>query len=238
MVYYLKNPLDGCRERVRRAEEHFAELEREAAAVFEKQAYAVPFDLDIKPPHSAINIRLPDETFAGIRLGTLVGEICYNLRAALDYLIFALAEKDSGSQQEGTQFPIMDAGKDFAGRGKTMLSGVNAAHIAVIERLQPYNGCQWTKRLRDISNTDKHRHIVPGGGNTRITVHGLDTDLRRVYGAVDRKAKHPLTGEEVDVKVHVAGAITFEDRTTPVIHTLHELKTQVANTLRHFEPEF
>ena len=54
LVIYLKHPLDGCRERARRADEHLAELEREVEAMFEKQAHAAPFDLSPKPPHGAI----------------------------------------------------------------------------------------------------------------------------------------------------------------------------------------
>jgi len=203
-----------------------------------KQANSVPFDLDSKPPHSAINIGYPPETFSGARFGTLVGETVYNLRCALDYLVYALAALDSSAPQKGTQFPIMDTAQDFAGRGKTMLNGVNATHVAAIEGLQPYKGCNWTARLRDLSNMDKHRHIVPGGGIMKPTVHsGLSTDLRRIHGAFERKAKHPVTGEDVDVKVHVASEILFSDR-TPVVQPLHELKTRVADTLGQFEAEF
>jgi hypothetical protein len=237
MVHYLKHPLDGCRERVRRADEHLVELEREVEAVFEKQAHATPFSLDPNPPHGAINVRLPSETFAGIRLGTLVGEISYNLRCALDYLVYALAELDSKAPQRGTQFLIADTAKDFAGRAKGMLVGVSAVHVAAIERLQPYNGCQWTGRLRDLSNMDKHRHIVPGGGQVQITVHSaLEKDLSRCWG-VERKTLHPLTGEQVDVKVYVSGEILFADGSS-VIDAIHEIKSGVADTLRHFEPDF
>jgi hypothetical protein len=160
------------------------------------------------------------------------------LRCVLDYLVYALAELDSGSPQEKTQFPIMDAAKDFAGRGKAMLNGVNPAHVQAIERLQPYMGCQWTGRLRDLSNMDKHRHIVPGGGNSRVTVHsGLERDdLDRIHG-FERKAPHPLTGEAVDVKVHVAGELTFADGSL-VVDTIHEIKAGVADALRQFEPNF
>jgi hypothetical protein len=150
---------------------------------------------------------------------------------------YALAELDSKAPQNGTQFPIMDAAKDFAGRGMAMLIGVNAVHVAAIEKLQPYNGCHWTGRLRDLSNMDKHRHIVPGGGKVQITVHsGLEKDLSRCRG-VERKTTHPLTREEVDVKVHVSGEIQFEDGSS-VIDTIHEIKLGVADTLRHFEPDF
>lgn len=238
MVNYSKHPLDGCRDRVRRAEEHLQDLEGEVVSMIEKQANSLPFDLDSKPPHGAINVGHPPETFAGVRFGTLVGEIIYNLRCALDYLIYALAVLDSGNPQEGTQFPIMDAANDFNVRGKKMLVGVNAAHVAVIEQLQPYNGCNWTKKLRDLSNMDKHRHLIPGGGNMRATVHsGLNTDLNRIHGAFDRKAKHPLTGEEVDVKVHIISEIVFADG-TPVLPPLYEIKTHVANTLGQFECNF
>jgi hypothetical protein len=196
MVDYLTHSLDGCRERTRRADEHFADLERETSYVFRKQAYAVPFDLDPNPPHRAINVRLPNETFAGVRLGTLIGEICYNLRCVLDYLVYALAELDSSSPRKGTQFPIMDTAQDFAGRGKVMLNGVHDNHIAAIENLQPYMGCNWTGRLRDLSNMDKHRHIVPGDGNSQITVHTeLATDLSRIIGGFERNAPHPITGK-------------------------------------------
>jgi hypothetical protein len=206
--------------------------------MIEKQAHTVPFDLDPKPPHAATNVGFPPETFAGARFGTLVGEITYNLRCSLDYLVYALAALDAGSPQKGTQFPIMYAPQDFAGRGKAMLNGVNSVHIAAIERLQPYNGCQWTARLRDLSNMDKHRHIVPGGGMMKATVHsGLCVDLRCIVGAFDRKAKHPITGADVDVKIHVASVILFAGR-SPVIETIEEVQTGVADTLRQFEPEF
>jgi len=238
MVHYSKHPLDGCLERVRRANEHLSELEREIGIMIEKQAHAVPFDLDPKPPHGAVNVGRPPETFAGLRLGTLVGEIVYNLRCALDYLIYALAELDSGAPQKRTQFPIMETAQDFARWSKTMLKGVNPGHIAAVERLQPYNGCSWTDALGALSNMDKHRHIVPGQGRMKATVHSaLETDLSRISGAFERKAKHPLTGAEVHVKIHVVSEITFMNG-AEVIRTLHELEAQVANTLRDFEPEF
>jgi hypothetical protein len=122
MVNYGVHPLDGSFEREWWAGEHLRDLELEISRVFERQANAVPFDLDPKAPHGAINIRLPPETFFGMRIGILVGEICYNLRSALDYLIFELAKLDSGVEQRGTQFPIMDAKQDFDGRGKSAFS--------------------------------------------------------------------------------------------------------------------
>ena len=52
------------------------------------------------------------ETFVEMSVPIRVGEVCYNFRSALDYLIFELAKLDSGVEQGGTQFPIMDSPKD------------------------------------------------------------------------------------------------------------------------------
>jgi hypothetical protein len=175
-----------------------------------------------------------------MRIGILIGEICYNLRTALDYLVFEVSKLDSGIEQRGTQFPIMDAKQDFDGRGKNaFLKGVNAAHVAAIESLQPYMGCNWTARFRDISNVDKHRHFAVSGGSTRITIHSaLDTDLSRIRGMTfDRKAPHPLTRTNVDMKVHVAGAVAFDDG-SPILETVEEIKCNVAYTLEAFKPDF
>jgi len=237
VVHYFKHPLDGCRERARRADGHRAELEREIVFVFNKQAHAASFRLDPKPPHPVVDEALPAETFAGVRLGTLIGEACYNFRCVLDYLVYAVATLDAGSPQKYTQFPIADAAQEFARHSKSMLCGVNSAHTAVIEKLQPYSGCNWTRRLRDISNMDKHRHLVLTRGNTQITIHSsLEKDLARIWGA-RRSAIHPLTGRAVDVKVHVVGQIKLDDG-TPVIEAIKEIKTGVADTLRQFEPDF
>ncbi len=244
MVNYSVHPLDGGFERAWRAGEHLSDLEGEIRNVFGRQAYSVPFELDPNPPHDAINVGLPPETFFGMRVGILVGEICYNLRSALDYLIFELAKLDSGVAQSGTQFPIMDAKKDFDGRGKAAyLKGVNTSHTALIEGLQPYMGCNWTGRLREFSNEDKHRQFVIAGGQATIHVwSSLSRDLSKISGGLngltfDRKAPHPLTRAEVDVKVHVAGSVTFDDG-SPILETLQELKREVRDCIEAFKPEF
>lgn len=141
--------------------------------------------------------------------------------------------------QSGTQFPIMDAKQDFDGRGKSsFLEGVNAGHVAAIERLQPYAGCHWTKAFRDFSNEDKHRQFVVAGGESRMTVwSALDTDLSKIGGMTfDRTAIHPATGAQVGVKVHVAGAVTFDDG-SPILETRQEFKRNIADCLADFQAE-
>jgi hypothetical protein len=173
-----------------------------------------------------------------MRFGVLVGEIFYNLRSSLDYLIFELAQLDSGVVQDGTQFPIIDTKKGFQERVGRWLKGVNNGHIAAIEQLQPYNGCSWTKRLRECSNADKHRHFVQVGGTTTINVHSsFEKDLARCWGH-DRQIPHPVTGQPpVKMKVYPSGSVTFPDGAI-VPETVEEIKAQVANTIIKFKPDF
>ena len=120
MPTYMRHPLDDCFERVNRASEHLVELENGIRNAREAQADTVPIEFDRDPPHR-ITHRVHPETFYGMRMGIVVGEICYNLRSALDYLVFDLAELDSGAPQNGTQFPIIDLQQEFVGRTKIWL---------------------------------------------------------------------------------------------------------------------
>jgi hypothetical protein len=161
MIPHMLNP---CFERVVRAEEHLADLRHRLEDLFRRQENSIICQFDPNPPY-ILKATAPDYPMPPMRVGVLIGEICYNLRSALDYLIFELARHDSGSAQNGTQFPIEDTKRGFKSREKTWLKGINLSHIAAIETLQPYRECDWTKALRDLSNRDKHREFAQISGS-------------------------------------------------------------------------
>ncbi|MFZ2005798.1 MAG: hypothetical protein WAV02_11975 [Stellaceae bacterium] len=170
-------------------------------------------------------------------VGIRIGEICYNLRTALEYLIYELARLDSGKVQDDTQFPMVDTQQNFnAGKGR-WLRGLDPSHIAAIEQLQPYMGCLWTKALRDISNRDKHREFPEIGGQSEAFVYTRlkDTNFDSI-DAPTRRLPHPTMGT-VDVKVYVTSAVQFADG-TPIAQTLEQIKLGVVETLTAFKPEF
>jgi len=232
--------LQGALERVNRASKHFLDLKVEIEVIKQKQDDAVTWQFD--PDHSdKFIVGISHHVAIPMVLGILVGEIVYNLRAALDYLVFDLARLDTGQSQEGTQFPIEDTKKGFTWRQKRgWLKGLNTAHVTAIETLQPYNGCDWTRSLRDISNPDKHRHIIGFYGDMALTAHAATpdrlTDLEDMPGTIS-SARHPITGQEVHVKLHLAMEVQFSDG-TPVVETLEIIKLKVAETLEAFKPEF
>lgn len=170
----------------------------------------------------------------------LVGEICYNLRASLDYLVYELAIEDSGSAQEGTQFPIEDSPEGFARRKdpkdrRCYLQGVKPAHIAMIEELQPYNGCEWSRVLREISNPDKHRTLTVTGSHQMGFVKFFTTPPVETEGWPVRRAR--FRGVEVYAQYPVSLLVLFPDR-SGVIKTLSVLQGEVTTLLEVFKPEF
>ncbi len=231
--------LDGALARVSRAGEHLGELVRQIEAVRQEQFDAIAWDFDADRP-GEIKVVANEEIFVPLPgFGILVGEVAYNLRAALDYLIYELAILDSGNIVNGTQFPIEDKPKGFASRQKRgWLGGLNPAHIAAVESLQPYRGHNWTRALRDISNPDKHRNLVYSQGSYGLRVYPRADRLRflDIPGKVS-SAHHPVTGEEVHVKMDLSLEIQFSDG-TPVVQTLEILKSNVADVLDGFKPAF
>lgn len=170
----------------------------------------------------------------------LVGETIYNLRAALDYLVYELAFLDVGQIQKGTQFPIENwppdkrllnaFKKSWAPKGKhRYLCGINPEHKAPIRRLQPFAGCTWTETLRDLSNPDKHKTLT----KTQVT----DTAVEMV--TVDLTGQAIRLFPEYTVKMHsdFSPNILF-DNGKRVMETLQELQRQVTAVLDMFRPAF
>src|SRR5262249_7900382 len=208
------HPLDGAFQRIDRAEEHFAELRRHITAFRQDYLQSVGLYFDPNPPHS-IHHRPP---FLFPRptpiVSIVLGEICYNLRSALDYLIFELAREDSGVAQDGTQFPIDDSPEKFADHIPSRLRGISRAHVAVVEGLQPYRRCKWSSVLRDISDPDKHRQLT-ATGQTHIVEIVRDNGAPWVDHNVSakRRARRP---DGVQVEVELVAFVEILVPVTPI----------------------
>jgi hypothetical protein len=197
----------------------------------QEQEFLAQFDAN--PLHQG---EIPGGTLASMRVLILVGEICYNLRGALDYLVFELAKHDSGAPQEKTQFPIVDTPEKFKSDRSVRLRGVNGLHVAMIERLQPYNRCDWARILREISNPDKHREFVAmKGGGSGLAYAATDPEYEGLALPI-RRVRHPASGE-MYVKLDFTCTVRFVDG-SPVMETLELIKLKVSETLTAFAMEF
>ena len=237
--------LDGAFARINRAKRTVAELKLIADAF--GQAYHNAISVEAKPEHPGLLDFWPPNPFPiPEEISILVGEICYNLRAALDYLVYELARLDSGCIQNGTQFPIEYNKKNFDRNSPQKLKWLHPRHVAAIESLQPYRGCDWTATLKEISNPDKHRELTKrayGGavwqddiGEIRSSVDAsaADAEVRticQVYGPA---------GTKVDVQLvsSMPIQISVKQNLVPVVQALHLLQSAVADAVEAFKPEF
>jgi hypothetical protein len=222
-------PLDDAFLRIDRADQHLADLKQGIDRYLKAHpnAFVIRVEgMDVSRP--TMPSKPPPRT-----LGILIGEFAQNLRTALDYLVFQLAWFDSGpSTKRRTQFLIEDKPSGFKDR-KRFLEGLSPAHVALIERLQPYNGGRWLAMLRDISNADKH--------NVLDVVSGVKFDGMIAVGLSDADAK-ALGGfrrpsDKVGMYYKFPPVITFRNQ-TPVLQALELLKSETRALLETFEPEF
>jgi hypothetical protein len=229
------HPLDGAFERINRADEHIEELKDLINAI--NRIYHDAVIIEINPKTSKLEPIVKSRlNLPSIKTGIVIGEICYNLRAALDYLVYELARRD-GTIKERTQFPLSISPDGWGREKKALLkAGIDPCHIATIESLQPYNGCKWTNALARVSNSDKHRVIQVHTGvyiaSLRIGKGTVVAGDFRVTSV--RRAKMP-DGSEVDVNLTTSVDVGLPVRITPTfreagpaIDTLHEIKTEVA----------
>jgi hypothetical protein len=221
-----QHPLGGAFLRIDRAGEHLADIQDriDAFKVKEQEVTAM------KVEGMTVSV-VGEQNPPPPELGVVIGEFIYNLRTALEYLVFELAFLDSGEVQHRTQFLIEDTPEGFRGRGKTAFKGLTEEHIAAFERLQPYNGCGWTRLLRDMSNRDKHRtlHVASSIGETVVRV-GSTVDEAIAAGGTVREG-------EVGVYFKPAFDVVFPDG-TPVMKPLPVLQSEVRALLEEFKPAF
>jgi len=203
-----------------------------------------PSDRPYKVPSLAWR---PTQAQIPLRLSVLIGEFIQALRRSLDYLIYELARLDSGVEQHGTQFPIDDRKDVFWARlapnkkrSMPHLIGIDPKHAVVIERYQPYNGVDWTKALKSISNPDKHRHLTIGNFKTSERVglpqHRTDQALTITRTRDGFTAIWNPDGR-VQMQLHFSVFVAFEDE-TPIYQTLNQIKAEVRNVLEEFRPCF
>jgi hypothetical protein len=253
----MLHPLAGAFARIDRADRHIDELKlliegyrksQEEKLIADEHATTHRINQLLRfSPGDKFSSRLRSKFLPDFPLdaAVIVGEVIYNLRTALDYLIYELAWQDSGTEKHGTQFLMenervnrKDPKRGFLPRSETCLAGLHQHHIDAIEKLQPYKGCAWTKTLKSISNPDKHRKLTAVGGTfeaTSVTEYGISGSLNDRPGQILRGIGGDDTDTHIDLQYSLK--VTLPDG-TDIVKTLEILKREVRATLDAFQPEF
>ena len=236
-----EHPLFGAEVRADRAIRHIAEFNE----VLQRWVEAHPDALMVNPePDGSFDLlkreepSLPDDLLPVA--SAIIGDTIYNLRASLDYVVYALAVLgNKGEHVSGTQFPIEDDPSTFEGRvtGKhpitknrvsQTLRKVPPAAVDMIRKLQPFAGSEWTKLLQSLSNPDKHTALTGLHSKAEFTFNPSAVEVRegQLYARGDFAVQVFFLGTE-----DVPEALDVPD-------TLEFLERCVRLTIKAFKPFF
>jgi hypothetical protein len=201
--------LDDAFQKFERGEKHLVEFDKRIVQKFKKariifEIQAQPYEKPAGDPliywntytlYAAHVPVFPKED------GILLGEAIQCFRSSLDYLAWALATKHSKRalrqrEKRGIQFPMSPNRKQFNQNKGKMLLNVPPEQCAFFEQYQPYrrsaNG-RVMRCLQILSNTDKHRIIVP----TVLFPNSSVGDISCQGGGIAKTIFHLKPGAEI-----------------------------------------
>ena len=154
---YLLN-LQGVNAKINRAQQCLQTLDTDIAAFcqYERRKHVFAMEQRLLP---VLHSREP-EPF--VDYAVRAGEIAYNLRSSLDYLVWQLVEDNGEKPTCRNGFPIVFKEHQYRREAKRMLNGVKQKNVEMIQRLQPFQKDSvglHLGMLDSICNIDKHRYL-------------------------------------------------------------------------------
>jgi len=216
------HPLQGPLLKVGRAKEHFDVLRRESEEFMADDPVEWQTEYDDREDglrEYVVSASLEEDP--PIELGLITGDVVQNLRAALDQLVWGISDREKRGRR--TAFPIFLSESAYRDNAEPLIEGVTGEGREQIEKWQPF---QWGERaadhplaiLRSLSNTDKHRTLLPVAvARRRESVAGYGewkmeefTSHRTVIDFDERRIMTFATSGEPPERSTVNAYLTFE----------------------------
>ena len=141
-----------------RATEHWRELKDELTEDWAKRTAEMGRGFD---QNGDFMIDLPNMVIAG-RAQTIVADVVWHLMAALDNMVYRASVENGGEIDErATMFPIETDGDEFDRKADVHLKYLSDRQVKFIKALQPFNGNELLGPMKDMSNSTKHRELLP-----------------------------------------------------------------------------
>ena len=154
--------LEGVNAKIQRAQDQIERLARDIEASCEDQRAL--FSEELRPDvGDKIWIFRGETPIVPIEYSIRLGEIVYNLRSALDQLVWQLVHANYKAPSHLNEFPIFDDESRFNEAIKRKLKGVSQESSAKIKEMQPFSkNDKWSplKTLHSLCNIDKHRSVI------------------------------------------------------------------------------
>ena len=157
--------LVGIHAKLFRAEQQIQKIIDEADALCKKVKQGIV--RDVCNDDEQVWIYRNETPEAPVRWSILIGEILYNLRSALDHMVWQLVLNNEQTPGRHNEFPIAKNHQHWQQEKGRTLKGVSQRHQAMIGYLQPFTvrinppfDVSKLKVLDNLSNIEKHRHLV------------------------------------------------------------------------------
>jgi hypothetical protein len=155
------------------ASKHMKAVEGALMRSLDPDGHSVTLNIKVEERLASADAVVRIETMPTLRteIGLSLGDVFQNFRAALDHLAWALVKLGSDPRPEHPEwiyFPMARNAGSLRANLHRWLPGVQKEYRAIIRRYQPYRrgeGPKAMRWLRNFSDTDKHRVLVPAAIN-------------------------------------------------------------------------
>lgn len=150
---------DEIRLKLARAEEHLQSVMQTVGSLESAQCEMIPEESPQHKNYGVLRINLTPKPPAA--LSAVIGDFLFNVRSALDHLVWQLVIANGGTPGTSNMFPIAPDPKNFRDEEKRQrLRGVAPEAQALIEQMQPYHtGNEALQILSRLHNIDKHQTL-------------------------------------------------------------------------------
>ncbi|MEA2536564.1 MAG: hypothetical protein QOF11_798 [Chloroflexota bacterium] len=247
-------PLESSWAKFHRASSHLQDLDGELRRIAGEHAEPIGIERKINAQEAFLRVtRVPEFREAGLLLGDSVN----NFRAALDHLTWDLVKlglhpRLAPKQAIQVQFPLANSAKEFGNQRGRRTPGISDAEWRIIREYQPYrrdDRGRAVRVLRELSDTDKHRFIVPAVvsrsrfvGQIRL-VGCAGTGIwmcppRRALHVGTKLVRVQITPTEPEYDVQINSQMTVQPslgRGVPLMPSMLSVRTVTLEILSRFE---
>ncbi|HET9406023.1 MAG TPA: hypothetical protein VFO39_02185 [Candidatus Sulfotelmatobacter sp.] len=260
------HPLDGARERLKRADEDIRDLER-AIAEFLAPVPVVTWTVEGSEPIVTDENRKAFEELrkfidgpVNLKFRVLAGEIIHHLRSCFDHLAWELSSPGFRANPDSAreiQFPIYDKHPKPCGITRKQMCGycrkvegiASASALARIDSLQPYWASNPTRHplwlIHNMDIIDKHRELKMANYIANLNINGevrVTGVGRQMPWELRPRNVLILDVPQVDMKAKMFAQVTFSEFSGPgdesIIPTLQTLLRFTSDKIESFAIEF
>jgi hypothetical protein len=212
-------------EKLKRAEKHIFNLEREIQAFLDSE----PYKVGTKPNSQFPDVLPPVYYLASarvvpVKIALIAGDAIQNLRSSLDHLAWHLVDIGQAnlpaplteSERKRIGFPITDTDSpaEYEASRRRKVKGMTQAAIDAIDKTKPYKGgndALW--KLSQLNNIDKHRLLITVGAH--LAHFAMPTILKRMMITTMAEKE----GLRIDPNADISGValnVVPDDRKCPL----------------------